>query len=89
MMLDETSTVNYLAVAFATRHDRSRFFVVCAHGCYSLGCISSFAPLLDLERAHKRVSVVGEVQVHPVHCLFDAQETNCTGRMAIPHARMP
>ena len=60
-MLDETSTMDYLAITFATRHDRPGLFVVCAHRCYSLESVSLLEHLLDLERAHKRVSIVGKV----------------------------
>lgn len=89
MMLDETSTVDHLAIAFATRHNRSGFFVISAHRCYSLGSVSLLGHPLHLERAHKRIGVVGEVQVHPIYSLLDPQDANGTNGMALLHTRMP
>ena len=89
MMLDETSTVDDTAIAFSTRHDRSGFFIICAHRCYSLGSVSLLRQHLDLEHTHKRVSVMGEVQVHSINCLLDPQDANGSGGMTLLHARMP
>ena len=89
MMLDETSAVDDAAIAFATRHDRSGFFIICAHRCDSLGSVSLRDHLLHFERTHKRVSVMRKVQVHSVNCLLDPQDTNGSGGMTLLYARMP
>ena len=81
--------MDYTAIAFTTRHDRSGFFIVCAHRCYSLGSVSLLRHHLDLERTHKRVSVMGEVQVHSINCLLDPQDADGSGGMTLLHARMP
>ena len=88
MVLDNTSPMNHLIIAFATRHNRPGLFVICAHRCYSLGSVSWLEHLLGNECAHKRVSVVGEVQVNSIHCLLDTQDANGTSGMALLHARM-
>ena len=88
MMLDETSTVDDAAIAFTTRHDRSGFFIICAHRCYSLRSVSLRRRQLDLERTHKRVGVMGEVQVDSINCLLDPQDANGSGGMTLLHARV-
>ena len=88
MMFDETSTMHYLIITFAPRHDRPGLFVICAHRCYSLRPVSLPGHLLDIENAHKRVSVVGEVQVHPIRCFLGTQDADCTSGMAYLHTRM-
>lgn len=72
MMLDETSAVNDLTVAFATRHDRPGFFVIRTHRCYSLDYVSLLEDHFDSLCTHKRVGVVGEVEVHSIRSLLDA-----------------
>ena len=88
-MLDETSTVDDTAVAFTARHDRSGFFIVCTHRCYSLRSVSLRRRPLDLERTHKRVGVMGEVQVHSINCLLDPQDADGSGGMTLLDAGMP
>ena len=61
MVFDKTSPVNDLIVAFATRHHRPGLFVICAHGCHSLGYVSLPEHFPDVECAYKRIGVVGEV----------------------------
>ena len=89
MMFYETSSVHYLTVSSATRHDRPGLFIICAHRRYSLESVSLLGHFLHLERAYKRVRVVGKVQVHPIHCLLDTQDTNGTSGMAVLYTRMP
>ena len=88
-MLDETSTVDYTAIAFATRHDGSGFFIVSAHRCYSLGSVSLRRHPLDLGRTYKRVSVMGEIQVNSIDCLLDPQDANGSGGMTLLYAGVP
>ena len=88
MMLDDTSTMDYLAIAFATRHHRPGLLVVCAHRCYSLESVSSLGPILDRQRTYKGVGIVGEVQVHSIQCLLNTQDANSTSGMALLHTRM-
>lgn len=88
VMLDDTSTMDYLAVTFASRHNRPGFLVICAHRCHGLESISLLGPICDMRGTYKRVGVVGEIQVYSVHCLFDTQDANGTSGMALFHTRM-
>lgn len=88
MMFDESSTMDYLAIAFATGHNRPGLFVICAHRRYSLDSVSFVQSLLDVKRTHKRVSVMGKVQVYSIHGLLNTQDANGTSRMALLHTRM-
>lgn len=88
MMLDDTSTMDYLAIAFATRHHRPGLLVVCAHRCYSLESVSLLGPTLDVQGTYKGVGVVGEVQVYSIHCLLDTQDANGTSGMALLYTGM-
>lgn len=87
-MLDHTSTMDYLAIAFATRHHRPRLLVVRAHRCYSLESVSLLRRICEMQGTYKGVGVMGEVQVHSIHCLLDTQYPNGTSGMALPYTRM-